>query len=80
MPRTNMCKPSKLIQIESELRDFVDGARYMSLSDIRRSLGIKNDRDVYKMMEPFPVLIMPSGRRRWKIEDVAKMEYTRTTN
>ena len=80
MPRTNMCKPSALVQIEHELREFVNGARYMSVADIRRSLGIKDDHIVYKIMEPFAPLVMPSGKRRWKVEDVAKMEHQRTVS
>ena len=80
MPRTNIGKPKELVQLEQELREFVDGARYMTLSDISRSLGIRDNKIIYEMMRPFPAMVMPSGRKRWKLEDVARMEYQRTVS
>lgn len=78
MPKTNMCKPSKLVQIEQELREACGGARYITAAQICRLYGIKYHPNVEKMMEGFTAIVMPSGRRKWKLEDVAKMEYQRT--
>lgn len=78
MPRTNMCKPKELVRIEQELREFVGGARWFTQAQIGRVTGIKKHSLINDLMSPYPHVLMPSGRKRWKLEDVALMEYTRT--
>ncbi len=80
MPRTNMGKPKELVRIEQELREMHKGARYMTKAQIGRAYSIKNYDVIEKLMAGFPPIVLPSGQRRWKLEDVARMEYTRTVS
>ena len=78
MPRTNMCKPKELIAIEKELLEQNNGARWFTQAQIGRAIGIKKHSLINELMSPYPHILMPSGRKRWKLEDVARMEYSRT--
>ena len=80
MPRTNMCKPKELVRIEQELRELHKGARYMTKAEIGRAYSIKNYDTIEALMAGFAPIVLPSGNRRWKLEDVAQMEYQRTVS
>ena len=78
MPRTNMCKPKELVAIENDLRELYKGARWLSQAQIGRAYSIKKHSLINELMAPYPHVEMPSGRKRWKLEDVARMEWSRT--
>ena len=78
MPRTNIGKPKELVAIENALLEQNNGARWFTQAQIGRMTGIKKHSLINELMSPYPHIVMPSGRKRWKLEDVARMEYQRT--
>lgn len=72
MPRTNMCKPRVLVELETELRG--EYPKMVNKSQVKDITGIRN----YALIDEFldGLTAYRVGKRlKWKIEDVAQRLY-----
>ena len=72
MPRTNMCKPHELINLEIELRN--EYPKMVSRSQISDITGLVNYDTINEFLEGLTAYRV-GKRLKWKIEDVARRLY-----
>lgn len=78
MPRTNMCKPSRLVEIETMVRESCKKAEYAGAADVGRIVGTSKYGVIYDMMAGYPVTLI-GKRKKWRVGDIAKALYERET-